>query len=702
MSKSEETHSPASGALTRRHLLQITGTGLLGLEAGLLGGAAPESARAAAKAGAKAVKTVKPAPVLTALNRFPRMVQDYFIDQVREAEKTGQAARDALKSKDDAERYVAAVRQKILDAFGPLPEKTPLEPRITGVVERDAYKIEKVIFNSRPGFMVTANLYIPKGRKFPLPGVVGTCGHSSGGKTQDVYQSFAQGLARLGYVALIFDPIGQGERLQYPEGAGKSRIGIGVREHLYMGNQQFLAGDFLGAWFAWDGIRALDYLLTREEVDPKRVGVTGNSGGGTQTTWLCGLEPRWTMAAPSCFVTTFRRNLQNELPADTEQCPPRALALGLDHSDFIAAMAPKPVILLTKEGDFFDIRGGQEAYARLKKLYTLLGAEEKIAIFTGEGEHGYTQDNREAMYRWFHQATGQDGPAGEPALTIEDEKTLWCTPRGSVAEMGSKTVFSFTKEKSLELGRKRTPLQGGALVKTVAEALKLPAGTGAPEFNILRGVGGRKYPQAVTTYAVETEPGISALVTMLSPKAHISRPPAGTGRAVLYVAHASSDAELREEPMIGDLIKAEKDSAFFACDVRGIGESRPNTCGADTYLDPYGCDYFYAIHSIMLDRPYVGQRTHDLLRVIDWLAGFGHREIHLAANGWGTPPAIFAALLSPRVAQVTLKGAPDSYAALAEDENYQWPLSSLLAGVLEKFDLPECYQALAAKKLKRI
>ena len=107
-----------------------------------------------------------------------------------------------------------------------------------------------------------------------------------------------------------------------------------MREHIYAGNQQFLVGEFFGAWRAWDGIRALDYLLTRPEVDPKHVGITGNSGGGTMTTWLCGVEPRWTMAAPSCFVTTFRRNLENELPADTEQCPPRVLALGLDHCGF--------------------------------------------------------------------------------------------------------------------------------------------------------------------------------------------------------------------------------------------------------------------------------------------------------------------------------------------------------------------------------
>ena len=248
-------------------------------------------------------------------------------------------------------------RTKSRQSFRPKPERTPLNAKTTGTVERDGYKIEKIIIESRPSFFVTGNLYLPQGRKGPLPGVVGVCGHSANGKAAEAYQSFAQGLARQGYVTFIFDPIGQGERLQDVDATFKSKPSIGVGEHLYAGNQQFLVGEFFGMWRAWDGIRALDYLLTREEVDPKHVGITGNSGGGTMTTWLCGLEPRWTMGAPACFVTTFRRNMENELPADTEQCPPRAIALGLDHDDFLAAMAPQPIILLAKRRDFFDVRG---------------------------------------------------------------------------------------------------------------------------------------------------------------------------------------------------------------------------------------------------------------------------------------------------------------------------------------------------------
>ncbi len=677
--------------LSRRDAVRAAGLGALSL-------ALPVSLGAADAPKAAAAATLPLAP----LNRFPRNVQEYYVRRLREIETRANQRRDALNTKADAEAYVRDVRAKIQQCFGPWPEKTPLNARVTGVVQRDTYRIENVIFESRPGFLVTANLYVPKG-KLPAPGVVGSCGHSATGKAIDAYQSFAQGLARQGYVVLLFDPIGQGERLQYADERLKSRVGVGVQEHLHAGNQQFLVGEFLGSWRAWDGIRALDYLLTRPEVDPRHVGITGNSGGGTMTTWLCGVEPRWTMAAPSCFVTTFRRNLENELPADTEQCPPRALALGLDHSDFIAAMAPKPVVLLGKEKDYFDARGIEEAFARLKKIYRLLGAEENISLFIGPTPHGYSQENREAMYRWFNRVTKVSTAQAEPALTIEKDETLQCTPSGQVAGLKSRTVFSFTSDSSRQLAAKRPQLTGDKLKEAVTTTLRLPPREGVPEYRILRVISGRRYPKPnFTAYAVETEPGIHALVYRLQSEAHHSRPPHETGRAVLYVSHHSADAELRDEPLVTELLQAEPQSTLYACDLRGIGESRPNTCGQDTFLSPYGCDYFYAIHSVMLDEPYVGRKTHDLLRVLDWLAAQGHAEVHLAGKGWGAIPAAFAALLSTPVKQVTLKNSLTAYAILAETEHYKWPLSALVPGVLKHFDLPDCYQALGAKQLRQI
>ncbi|VTT99700.1 Uncharacterized protein OS=Chthoniobacter flavus Ellin428 GN=CfE428DRAFT_1820 PE=4 SV=1: AXE1 [Gemmataceae bacterium] len=681
--------------LTRRQWLAATAASPLALQL-----PAPAPAGQAPQAPA----------TLPPLNRFPRMVQEFYVEQVRAAEKKGAELRAALKTKADATTYVADVREKIAKCFGPFPAKTPLNAKVTGTLDRDAYTVEKVVFESRPQFFVTANLYLPKGAKGPRPGVVGSCGHSDDGKAAPAYQSFAQGLARLGYVCLIFDPIGQGERSQYPHVEKPDRPRLGVGEHLLAGNQQFLVGEFFGSWRAWDGIRALDYLLSRPEVDPKHVGITGNSGGGTMTTWLCGLDQRWTMAAPSCFVTTFRRNLENELPADTEQCPPHCLALGLDHADFLAAMAPKPVAILAQERDFFDVRGSEEAYRRLKHLYGLLGAEENVKLHIGPQGHGYSVENREAMYQWFNKATGLSDAKTEPKLVIEKEADLWAAPKGQVSELKSRTVFSFTTRQAQagQLWRhfltRNGPFPSKYLRGVLEEDLKLTQHEGAPDFRILRNVGNRKYPRPhATGYAVETEKGVFAVVYRLADEAHIARPPRTDAPAILYVSHHSADAELRDEPLLAEMIKAEPKAVFYAMDVRGVGESRPDTCGGtNQFLTPYGSDYFYAIHGIMLDRPYVGQKTLDVLRVLAWLTDIGHKEIHLVAKGWGAIPATFAAVISDAVKQVTLKNSLTSYRDVAMTETYNWPLSSFVPGVLSAFDLPDCYKVLEAKGLNQI
>lgn len=665
-------------------------------------------------------------PKFSAYNRFPRMVQEFFVAQARRASREHAKRLLSLRSKSDAESYVRSAQKRCRRSFGPTPAKTPLNPRVTGIVERDHYTIEKVIFESRPGFPVTANLYLPRGIEKPIPGVVGTCGHSTNGKASEFYQAFSQGLAKLGYACLIFDPIGQGERLQYPNEELKSTIGVGVREHLYAGNQQFLIGEFFGNWRAWDGIRALDYLLSRPEIDPDHVGVTGNSGGGTMTTWLCGLEPRFSMAAPSCFVSSFRRNLENELPQDTEQCPPNVFPLGIDHMDFLAAMAPKPVIVLAKERDYFDVRGSEETFEGLQRLYGLLGAEENVALFVGPTGHGFSLENRVAMYSWFGRACQLDTDstgefAGvlttkadlkmveEPEITIEEDATLWCAPDGQVARLdGTRTVFDFTRDQSEAMKEHRKPLTGDALKARLLDLLKIDSraiepSNGPPDYRNYRFLKANGYPSKhAMAYTVTTEPGIHAIVYRLTEERWHSRPPKKGKRAILYVAHLSSDKELRDEPLVREVMKAEPGTPFFTCDVRGIGESRPATSQPDSFHDPYGSDYFYAIHSIMLGRPYLGQKTYDVLRVLSWLASVGHTEVHLVGLAWGALPAAFAAVLSDTVKQVTLKRALTSYTEVAESEHYDWPLSTLVPGILESLDLPDCYAELASKGLEQI
>ncbi len=634
------------------------------------------------------------------LNRFPRMVQEFYVRRVREETQKSDHIRESLQSRSDAELYIQTIRKHIRACFGPEPERTPLNPQITGVLERDGYRVEKLILESRPGFFVTGNLYVPTHVDHPMPGVIGTCGHSSNGKAEAAYQSFSQGLARMGYVVLIYDPIGQGERLQYVNDDLRSTVGVGVREHLYAGNQQFLVDEFIGSWRAWDGIRALDYLLTREEVDPNHIGVTGNSGGGTMTTWLCGLESRWTMAAPSCFVTTLRRNLENELPADTEQCPPKSIALGVDHVDYLIAMAPKPVVILAKEKDYFDVRGARKAFEQLKHIYRLMGAEDQVKLFIGPTYHGFSAENREAMYAWFNRATGKQIASPESAIKLEKDEDLQCTTEGQVAAMGSKTVFHFTAEKAHALSKKRSELSAGQIRQALARYLGIPASLSKPYYRILRPRGSRGYPLPhATTYVIESERDAQCVVYRLGNERHYSRPNTKVSEAVLYVSHHSADRELRQDDWVrAQVPKPSDQTSFYACDVRGVGESKPDTCGENSFLQPYGNDYFYAIHGIMLHRPYVGQKTLDVLQVLRWLKEAGHSRIRLVAQGWGTLPATFAAVLSEAVDSVVLKDALKSFHSIATSESYHWPLSTFVPAILQELDLPDCYTLLKAEK----
>ncbi len=264
------------------------------------------------------------------------------------------------------------------EIFGPQPERNPLNARTVGTIERDGYTIERVIFDSRPDFPVTANLYLPTGVDGLAPGVLISSGHSIEGKAAYYNQHMGQLLALKGFVALAYDPIGQGERLQYPDEEGQERVGSSVREHNFIGRQQLLVDEFFGSWRAWDGIRALDYLVSRPEVDTEHLGLTGISGGGTMTTLITANEPRLTMSAPGCYVTTWRRETENELPADAEQMPPRILGMGLEMYDMLVPHMPKSLMLITQESDYFDQRGSLEARDRLAHIYLRRGGRSRL------------------------------------------------------------------------------------------------------------------------------------------------------------------------------------------------------------------------------------------------------------------------------------------------------------------------------------
>jgi len=191
-----------------------------------------------------------------------------------------------INTKDELLQRQAKIRKTMWEVLGPFPEKTPLNAKITGTVKKNGYRIENVIYESLPGFYVTASLFIPENVKKPAPAILFCSGHSTGVYRLPLYQLPFLNLVKKGFIVLAIDPIGQGERLQYfnPE-KGESTIGSSTNEHSYPSVQVFLTGKSIARYFLWDGIRGIDYLVSRKEVDPKRIGVHGLSCGGTQTAY---------------------------------------------------------------------------------------------------------------------------------------------------------------------------------------------------------------------------------------------------------------------------------------------------------------------------------------------------------------------------------------------------------------------------------
>ena len=623
-------------------------------------------------------------------NGYGHMVLDDVVGRVREIREDRRRRLAAIRTKKQALAYQRRVRRVIRRACSPRPPKTPLHARITGVIERRYYRVEKILYESRPGCLVSAHLYVPKGLEGRAPAVLATCGHSDVGKLEPLYQGFCQRLVRSGFVVLIIDPFNQGERDQYHLLAERSAVTNCCHAHNMMGKQLELTGEWFGMWRAWDGIRGLDYLLSRPEVDRTRVGLTGNSGGGTMTTWLWAMEPRFTMAAPSCFVTSFLANLENEIPADCEQYPPGVLGAGLEMADFIIAHAPKPVILLGQNYCFFDRRGLREAYAEVSRFYAVLRApSESTRLFIGPEPHGFSVHNQEAMVEFFaaHTDTHTQRLRRIDELGVDAD----VTPAGNTIAGGATPIYELIASRAEELCQARRPLAPAELVDSVRDILHLPERTGTPHYRILR--GGTVAGNRIARYAVETERDVRAILhKRMREAAHLHSLDVEP-RLSLFLPHVASQQELGDDGLAASM--ASGSDPFYLLDSRGLGESRPDEAG--DFFHPYGMDYMFHGHELLLGGSYLGQRVSDVLRTLDLLVAEGAGKISLYGRGQGALLAAFAALLHEGVASVTLQHAPLSYQAMTQAPLVAWPVAGFPRGVLARFDLPDIYRALGRR-----
>jgi dienelactone hydrolase len=337
----------------------------------------------------------------------------------------------AIRDRTEADARKVEVRARILSLLGGLPDyRGPLNARVTKTTKRDGFAIEHVTFESLPGYLVTANLYLPDGGG-KHPAILMSMGHWDSGKAAG--QLISSNLAKKGFAVLAYDPVGQGERQQaYDARIGHSLIGGATEQHFSNGAAAVLMGQAVARYFIHDGMRALDYLASRPEVDAERIGATGCSGGGTQTTYIAALDPRVKVAAVACYMNSFRTLFAGSI-GDSEQSVPGFLSAGLDQADYVELFAPKPWLITSTEQDFFTPAGARQVFEEAQGWYRLYGAQDRVKWVVGPGGHGTPLLVREAIYDWMLKwlAEGKGRAQEEPVSLLPDHE-LRVTPQGQV------------------------------------------------------------------------------------------------------------------------------------------------------------------------------------------------------------------------------------------------------------------------------
>ena len=611
---------------------------------------------------------------------YPATFPAYLRRLALQAYERRNRALAALTDAGAIRKRQAWVRDTFWKLTGGLPERTPLNLRTVGSFARDGYWVEKIVYESVPGLHIPANLYLPTTGAGPFPGVLFQMGHSLNGKCAVTYQKCCQGLARLGYVVLAFDPMGQGERTYYPKPGGTiTRLPSADDEHTVAGQQMLLVGDTATRMQAWDAIRSLDVLAGHPLVDAKRLASTGQSGGGTLTMMLAALDDRLAVAAVSCGNTENFACAGFNAPGSTDDAEQNFIgsgAVGFDRWDLLYPMAPKPLLVLASARDAFGtyspnyIASGREEFAKLQGVYTTLGAAGRLQWDETPTPHALSYYLRTRIYSWFeHWLQGK--PLGaevpEPAVSPESDEMLWVGKTGNVVrDFLSKTPHTLVRERL----KPSKPIDRARL----ASMLALDAPLNRPLVTLARVPSERCEISAVE---VETTPGVHAPAWLFTPKVP-------SGPVLLMLEPGGRAARWAEGGLCHQLAAA--GVTVCAADVRGVGDLSPEVGrGNQHYTIPHATSDAYAWASLILGKPLLGQRVVDIVALVRALG----RKVVVAARGELTVPAFMASAVEPLIERVYLVDGLASYRSLLEAEEYEHPAANFVFGIAAETDLNE-------------
>jgi dienelactone hydrolase len=622
------------------------------------------------------------------------------LDRAWRQDEARRAAFEAVHTDSDLRRLQADTRRRALEIIGGLPEaRTPLNARIVGATPMDGYRVEKLVFESLPGLFVTALVYVPDAPAGKRPAVLVACGHSPLGKAYPRYQEIAARLARRGYVVLCWDPVGQGERSQFWDAArGRSRYNLVCGEHAVLGNLATLAGASLVRWMVWDGMRAVDYLLARPDVDAARVAVTGTSGGGGQSTWLFALDERIGVGAPSCFVTSLPMRMANRIfedpDSDPEQDPPGLVSAGIDHAGLLLLGYPRPVHVAAAVKDFVPIEGARMAVREVAELYRRFGHADRVFLTEGFHEHRYSDENQESAFDFIDRFFGLPRRRGfEPVRTLEPE-ALRCTASGQVRlDLGGRSLPEVIREyfrerrdrtavdlKSLYYGESYSGVRGWPVV----------AYDGAPPGPAIAWEHtGRSERDGVAIDRYLLHHGARLVVPLL----HVYRPSQRSSRMAVDFGLAGK-AGPADWPAIEAHLAAGRE--VVSLDPRGLGETRmrykavsiddPELAALDedaAYASPLsGVLENYVYNSLLIGRPYFLEIIEDV-EIASRFARerLGGHALTVAGRGEAWILAAAAAEVLPGLEAADVGGAGAfPWAETVEGMRETWPIHFLLPG----------------------
>jgi dienelactone hydrolase len=600
---------------------------------------------------------------------------------------------ESLKTPEECVARQKRMRGFFLQQIGGLPDRTSLNARVVGRLSGDDYRVEKIIYESRPNHRVTAALYLPDSEP-PFPAVLIACGHSKNGKAADYNQRMGILLAKNGLAAMCYDPIGQGERSQILREAGKAIHGA-TTEHFLVGIGAILVGTNTAQYRIFDGIRGIDYLEGRSDIDGQRIGCTGCSGGGTLTSYIMALDDRVGCAAPACYLTTFERLIDTIGPQDAEQNIYAQVAFGMDQTDYVLMRAPKPTLICATTRDFFDIQGSWDNFRESKRFYARLGYPERMDLVEDDAKHGVTKLNRETLTHWMRRWLLEiDDKVTEPDFSLWKDEQLWCSPQGQVLLMpDERSAFDLNIERAEGLCEKRRRFWADASPEEARSKIRQVAGIRAlDELSKprVRKVDTVLRPDCrIEKVVLEPEPGLLLPALVFVP----GQP---GNEAYLYVDEAGKDAEAGSDRAIGKLVA--EGHVVLAVDLPGIGETRS---GAGSRA-PLG-DWKNTFLAYLLGKSLVGMRAENVLVCARYLAEYltdvNPREVHVVAVGECAVPVLHAAALQPqRFASVRLRKALISWEDVVRTPEPSNQLVNTVHGALEFYDLPDLV-ALAGEKV---